>query len=332
MPAGRTFIPILTIVCLALAAFSHLARASAHRVLVVMSYERQNPWEQEIRQGLEAILRDHCELRFFYMDTKRHLAQGPAMAKEALALYHRFSPQGVIAADDNAQSLFVVPYLRNREETAVIFCGVNSEPEAYGYPAANVTGVLERPHFREAIAFAQMLQPEIRTVGFLMRDTPTTRAIKANIELEWNTYPAETLPITTINTFAEAKRAVARFRKSCDALVLTNLNALLDEAGAPLTEAAVIDPLVQDFGKATLGTSPYHVQFGTLLTVANSGVEQGTLAGGMMLQYLRGTPVSKLPITRNRRGQRMINLKTMRALGITPIPAALVGVAYYGEE
>lgn len=336
MVSGKSLCVTLTTLfiaaLMATSAVSAHAAAQTYRILVVMSYDEVYHWERDIRQGIEDTLADLGELRFFYMDTKRHLDGGEKKAREAFELYEAFKPHGVIAADDNAQSLFVVPYLRNRVETPVIFCGVNSTPDAYGYPARNVTGVLERDYFRETIAFAQLIKPDIHTACFLMNTTPTTAVLKEQITKEMATYPVEIPTVDRVRTFSEALEATDRLRPSCDALVLTNLSALSDGDGTPMTEKDLLGPLAKRFGKVTLGSIPSHVEYGALLTVANSGIEQGTLAARMLHKCLRGTPISDLPITRNRKGQRIINLKMMEALGIKPVPAALVGVSFYEGE
>lgn len=332
MVSGRALLLVLIIPLVAAAATIHPAFAEHQRVLVVMSYHEDYTWTRDIREGIESRLAARCELEFFYMDTKHNLAAGAQKAREALALFNQFKPHGVIAADDNAQALFVVPHLRDMVDTPVIFCGVNAAPEAYGYPAKNVTGVLERQHFRETIAFAQMLRPSIRTVGIMMCPTPTTEALQDQIKKEEASYPAQILPTTLVLTFEKALQEAARLRSECDALVLNNLNGLLDENGKPMPEKDIFGPLTKRFGKMTIGILPDHVKYGALLTVANSGVEQGDLAAEMLLKCLQGTPVKALPITRNRKGQRMINLKMMRALGIQPAPATLVGATFYDGE
>jgi ABC-type uncharacterized transport system substrate-binding protein len=306
--------------------------AHACRILVVMSYEETYLWEGKIRQGIEAVLAPRCELRFFYMDTKRNLAGGAQKAREAFQLYQEYTPHGVIAADDNAQSLFVVPYLRNKVTTPVIFCGVNAPPDTYGYPADNVSGVLERQHFRETIAFAQMLKPDIRTVAILMRRTPTTDALRQQIQREIDSYPARILPTILVQTLKEAEQEIQRLSSECDAFILTNLNGLADENDTPMPEGAVFGQLTKRFDMPILGAIPDHVKYGALLTVASSGIEQGNLAAEMMVQCLEGVPVADLAITRNQKGQRMINLTAMRTLGIRPIPAVLVGVTFYDGE
>jgi len=82
------------------------------KVLVVMSYEEDYPWDQDIKAEIDSVLAETCEIRYFYMNTKRDLGGGPGKAEEAYALYRQFQPDGVIAADDDAQAMFVVPYTR----------------------------------------------------------------------------------------------------------------------------------------------------------------------------------------------------------------------------
>ena len=145
------------------------SQAAGFKIIVVMSYEAENPWCLQIKEGIDSVLAGTNELQYFYMETKRNLLGGVQKAQEALALYKRFRPDGVIAADDNAQSMFVVPYLKDRVKTPIMFCGVNEAPQKYGYPASNVSGILEHNFIRESIAFAKQLIPSIKTVGFLAK-------------------------------------------------------------------------------------------------------------------------------------------------------------------
>lgn len=139
--------------------------ASDFKVLAVMSYDEKYAWGLEIKEGIDSVLAKTCTLEYVWLDTKRNLAGGDEKAKQAYELYQKFQPDGVIAADDNAQSMFVVPYLRGKVKTPVMFCGVNGEPQDYGYPAANVSGILERLHIRNSIAYAQQLIPSIKKSG-----------------------------------------------------------------------------------------------------------------------------------------------------------------------
>lgn len=49
--------------------------------------------------------------------------------------------------DDNACELVGKKYIN--KTLPLVFCGMNGEPENYGFPAENITGVVERHHLRE---------------------------------------------------------------------------------------------------------------------------------------------------------------------------------------
>ena len=147
------------VLLLVLAGPAAAAGKARYNVLVVMSYGPDYEFVQKVREGIESVLSDICRIQHFYMDTKKNLVGGPQKAKAAYALYKKTCPDGVIAADDNAQSMFVVPYLKDKVKTPVMFCGVNEPPEKYGYPAANVSGILERITISQSLAFAKQLIP-----------------------------------------------------------------------------------------------------------------------------------------------------------------------------
>ena len=70
-------------------------------------------------------------------------------ARQADDLVARWKPDLIYTNDDIAQSAFAVRHLDTA--TPIVFSGVNEEPATYGFDRArNVTGVLEREHFRRA--------------------------------------------------------------------------------------------------------------------------------------------------------------------------------------
>ena len=108
---------------------------------------------------------------------------------------------------------------------------------------------------------------------------------------------------------------------------MSTLTGLLDDNGKALTDETAVPLVNQAFGKPVLGTMDSQVAMGGILcTVAKTGQEQGTLAAEMLLKAMQGTPLSQLPITQNQQGKRVINVSTMKTLGITPKPEALRGV------
>jgi len=305
------------------------AEEQRFKVLVVMSYDPAYPLVQEMIEGIATVLSETCDLTYFYLDTKQHFDDGPAKAAEANALYQQLQPDGVLVGDDDAQSMFVVPYLKDKVRTPVMFLGVNAAPEQYGYPATNVSGILERLHVQETLTFLRQLVPSVRTFGFMVKESPVGRTVLAQMESELAIYPMQLAASRFPTTTAEAIQFAESLRETCDALYLETMLGLLDQAGQPITSDDDIFPLlVKTFGKPTAGANLYHVKNGILCAVVKSGQEQGEVASAMLLQAMRGTPVAQLPITRNKRGKRLLNVTTMKALGIKPKPNVLQGVEF----
>ncbi|ODB92362.1 hypothetical protein A3194_08210 [Candidatus Thiodiazotropha endoloripes] len=291
-----------------------------------MSYEQDNPWCKEIKEGIDRVMAESAELTYFYMDTKVDIQGGEEKAKQAHALYETLNPDGIITVDDNAQSMFVVPFLKDKVSTPIFFCGVNNDASAYGYPNQHISGTLERGHIRESIAFLKQLLSEVENICFVVRSSPSGRAIKAQVESEQSTYivPIEYFELLTntseIDDFTSSKG------NHCNAIYVDSLEGIIDINGKPMVNRQVIDYLRARFNGPVIGGNSYHVEDGAVSAVAKTGQEQGEIAAGMLLKVLNGTPLKNLPVTRNYKGRRYINVNSMKELGIQPRPIVLRGV------
>jgi ABC-type uncharacterized transport system substrate-binding protein len=290
-----------------------------------MSYEEANPWCMEIKEGIDSVLSGACELTYFYMDTKMDFEGGGKKAAEAYAIYQKIQPHGVIAADDNAQWMFVAPYLKDKVNTPVMFCGVNAEAHEYGYPAANVSGTLERGHIRESIAFAKQLLPSIKTIGFMAKSSPSGKALWEQVKSESDTYLAQFTTFELVSNLKELVAAQKRLKEQCDVIYLDSMEGIIDDKGKPLDNKEITEHLKKAFDKPIIGANQYHVEQGALCAVVKTGQEQGSTAAEMLLKALQGKAVAEIPITRNYKGRRVINVTVMETLAIKPRPIVLLG-------
>ena len=320
----HSVIPLM-VLCVCAHSLPAISQAAQFKVLVVMSYEEDFFWHQDIKKGIEEVLGDNTEFRYMYLDTKTNPAGGEQKAREAYAVYQKFQPDGIITSDDNAQSMFVVPYLKEKVNTPVVFCGVNADPKKYGYPASNVTGILERQHFAESIAFAQLLVPSIQTVGFIAKDDETGHANLQQLQDKSDTFSAHFTEFRMVKTQKEALMAAEELKPLCDALLFLSLAGITDGSGTSLTDKEIMPLVAEEFGKPCIGFSPYHVRYGLLSAVTVSGQEQGWLAAERLLKIMQGTPVTDIPIDRSYQGKRMLNAITLKALGIRPRADVLRG-------
>lgn len=308
------------------------AQATEFKVLVVMSYEEDNPWVGEIREGIEAVLGTQARITYAYMDTKRDRAGGPARAEAAYAQFQALQPQGVIAADDDAQRMFVLPFLKDRVNVPVVFNGVNADPATYGYPSANVTGVLERAHVHESLAFLRQLVPAAASACFLTANVPAGAALKAQVEGEQRGYPMKLGSFHMIGRMAELEAQGPALNSGCDALFVDSLEGIQGADGQALDNREVLARLGRIYRGPILGGNRYQVEQGAWAAVVKTGQEQGELSADLLLKAMRGRPVSELPLTKNVRGRRVINVTAIEAHKLALRPQVVKGASLVRQQ
>lgn len=303
------------------------AEAKSCRVLVVMSYHDSYVWQQEEKEGIEKVLGKHCDIRFFNLNMKVDPDRGRQKAQEAYELFQTFRPDGVIVTDDAAQAVFVVPYLRDKVTTPVVFCGVNRDAEEYGFPASNVTGVLERFHTKETIALMMQLIPSAKSVGFVMRgNEPSTVGIFRQMKEESRTYPLKVAGFWEPTSYEEALKVVEELKTQAEVLWVDHMEGLKDVHGRPYSNKELIKKMAEIWGNRPVICGQEHtVRYSCLLTVVESGVEQGMTAAKMLQKAMGGVPIEKIPVTRNYTGFKVINATVMEKLGLSPRPLILKG-------
>lgn len=152
------------------------AASVTKRVLLVHSYHTGYPWVDAITQGVKrALPSSSVDLQVFYMDTKRKTSDvwKTQAGQAARKVVSEWQPDVVIAADDNAQQYLAKDYA-GRPAPQFVFCGVNAEPQDYGYPAPNVTGVLERPHFKASIDLLREVCPGVKRLALVTDNSGTS--------------------------------------------------------------------------------------------------------------------------------------------------------------
>lgn len=306
--------------------------AAEFKVLVVMSYEASNPWVMEIREGIDSVLRTSSEITYFHMDTKVSPAGGAKKGEEAYALYQRLQPDGVIVADDDAQAMFTVPFLKDKVRTPVMFNGVNDSAAKYGFPASNVSGILERAHVRESLAFAKQLIPSIQTVCFIANDVSAGRALRAQVGEEKATYPVKVGTFHLVKNTREINAIAKNKSAACDTILVDSLEGIVDDAARPLNNKEVLEALSKVYAGPILGGNRYQVEQGAWAAVVKTGHEQGETSAEMLLKAMRGAPVSKIPVVSNVQGQRVINVTAIEAHEVVLKPNILRGATLVRQQ
>lgn len=290
-----------------------VAPLAALDVLVVQSYHQGYAWNDGIDAGIaKGLAGASCET--VYMDTKRKASteEKSAAGAAALARITEAKPRVVIAADDNAQAL-VAAKLAGRPDVAVVFCGVNAEPSAYGYPAANVTGVLERPHTAQSIDLLRRLAPGVKRIAFLSDDTETARATFAHMQ---TTMPpgVEAVAFTYAATFADWQRQIVELQTKADAIGIFTYQSVRAADGAVMDPQAVMTWTREHLAKPSVAFLDWPVRDGLLCGIAESAHEHGFIAAQMAKDVLAGKAAGQIPITTAKNGTVLLNLATAERL------------------
>ena len=294
------------------------------KVLFVNSYHEGYEWSDGIEAGLHSVLDEAgVEMKIVRMDTKRN--QEEAFAKEAASIakdeIEAFKPDVIIAADDNAQKYLIVPYYKNTD-LPVIFNGVNWDATIYGYPASNVTGMVEVELPGQLV---EQLKPyaEGETVGYLTADSATERKVA---DIYNDQFFEGEMKVVYVDTFEGFKDEFLKLQKEVDIVFLGN-NAGIDEWDIEEAEAFFRVNTTVPTGSINDWLSPY-----ALLTLAKMPEEQGEWSAQAALEILGGKPVAEIPIVQNKRGQLIVNLAVAENLDVSLAPAVLRNAEIYGAE
>ncbi len=302
--------------------FARGGERNTQRILVVHSYhENQKNHVGLMKKGIDEVLsRSGFHVRHFYMDTKRNnsLKWMSHAGKQALALVQKWKPALVIAMDDNAQQYFSRFLANKKGAPLVVFGGVNAEASKYGFPAKNVTGVLERPNIQESIALLRKICPgKIQRMLFLSDKSSTTDPFHAYIKtLE---LPVKVVATKQPLTFDQWKQTVDAYKDKVDAIGIYVCRTVKRHMGSSemVPEKELIDYINTTTDLPTVGFFDSATRSGILCAVSISMEEQGRQAAIIALRLLRGDKkIEEVKIAPTRRGKIQFNLKVAEEKGI----------------
>jgi ABC-type uncharacterized transport system substrate-binding protein len=294
------------------------------KIVWVDSYHAEYEWSAEIEQGLRDVLDETgVELKIIRMDTKRNDgdAYAQAAALTAKAEIEAFQPDLVIASDDGAQKHLVVPYLKDTD-LPVIYCAVNWDASEYGFPASNVTGMIE---VDLVVQMVELLKPYAQgeRLAYLSGDTTTDRKV---VPIYNERFFNGEMTGVFVQTFDEFKEEYVRLQDETDILYFGN-NAGIEGWDDEAAEAFILENTKIPTGSRSTWMGPF-----VLITLAKLGQEQGEWAAQTALNILDGAPIATIPEAENKQGQLILNLHIAEQLDAVFTPSMLRNAEIYGLE
>lgn len=288
------------------------------RILWVDSYHPGYEWSDGIGHGIGEILNARgIDWRSSHMNAKNcaDAACMQAAARHALQEIHHFKPHVVIASDDIAQQYLVVPFLRGTD-SPVVFCGVNWDAGVYGYPAKNVTGMIEVDLIEETVEHLQRYADGER-IGYISGDTVSDRKIIEWLNRKFFHGRMAEVRVTDFNMFREK---FLELQQTVDMLFIRNY-AGIDGWDAVLAEAFLAKHTRIPTASNNDFMAPYVV-----FTLGKVAEEQGRFAAEAALQIIGGCPPLDIPIAENKQARLTVNLKMADSAGIV-LPVSILKIA-----
>jgi ABC-type uncharacterized transport system substrate-binding protein len=308
-----------------LALLAVLPLAAAERVLVVHSYHEGYGWTDTIQKGIDEVLKPAgVEVKVVMMDAKRktEAAERTKAGEAAKQVVAEWKPAVVITSDDAAQTFFAKDYAGKADAPQFVFCGVNAEAAKYGYPAANVTGLLERPHVTQCLEFVAKIVPGAKQVAFVSDPGEVTDAVIPYFKGQ--PQPVPVVAYDVAQTFDEWKALIAKHQDK-DAILIQNYQSLKQGDGKA-DPKAVMAWTVANTKKPLVGIYDFAVRDGCVFGIAESALEHGQEAAHRAVAILKGKKAGELPISTAKQGLVMFNLTSAKALTVE-IPFDLLELA-----
>lgn len=313
----------LLLLCLTLFGFTAGAAEPPKKILYIDSYHPDYLWSHDILAGIRGVLDSHndIELSVFYLDTKRNKDEKfiQSVARQARQLIDSWHPDVVISADDNAAKYVVAPLYKDHP-LPFVFCGLNWDAEAYGFPAENVTGMVEVCLVTELIETLSRFSTGSK-VGYLASNTLSERKELENINKRFQLDFDERL----VENFSQLKEAFLELQQNNDLILIQECRSV---EGFDHEEMIAF---VKNNTQVPTGAMQKYLVHYALVAFAKVGEEQGEFAARTALRILNGAEPSSIPVAENKRARIFLNTEIAHQLKIK-FPIDLLEVSTFVNE
>lgn len=278
------------------------------RICWVDSYHQGYEWSDGIERAIREVLYGTgIDLKIIRMNTKRDntlplLRQAAERARRQLI---DFKPDLVIASDDNAQKYLIVPHFKNTE-LPVVFCGVNMDASEYGYPAVNVTGMIEINPITDLVDLLKKYAPGER-IGFFAGNTATERKL---VDIYQRRFFGDNMIPYLIDSWADFERTFIAAQTAVDVLIFSNYTGI---AG---WDAKAAHHIIQRHTQIPTGSDNSFMEQLVVCTLEKFPEEQGQHAALTALRILGGQSAASIPLVTNQANRLTVNLKLAQKAGI----------------
>jgi ABC-type uncharacterized transport system substrate-binding protein len=293
-----------------------LSAYANNKCLYISSYHKGYAWSDGVERGLRKSIGTKCKLKQIDMDTKRHKdeAYKQQAAKKARDLILSWRPDVVIVADDNAAKYVIKPYFKDHE-IPFVFCGINWNVDAYGFPYSNTTGMVEVAPIDVLFNKARSIRIGAERAVYLGADTLTEKKNATRFETmaEGIGLLLDRHLVSTMADWLAAYEAAQNY----DFIIIGSNSGIND-----WNESEVVDRLKRSTHSLSLTTHNWMMPY-SMLGFTKIPEEHGVWAAKAALAILDGISPANIPIVSNRKWEIWVNHTILNVSGLT-LPEPLV--------
>lgn len=287
---------------------------SNRKIIYIDSYHEEYVPNGKGRAEFEKIVSYHkIKTKYLYLDAKR-VKDTAALAAKGRAMrdiIQEWNPDLIVAADDAVNKYVISRFFLN-SKIPVVFNGVNWSVEKYGYPTKNITGQIEVDQIERLIKELQQFSSGKR-IGILTGNTLTDKKnIKHYKNILGITFDKEVL----VDTFSQWEESFYSLQKSVDILILRHSAGIVGWNQSRAME------IVRAGTTIPTGSISHIMRDLVLFTLPKMNEEYGEYAAKTAIRILKGTAPKDIPLSKNVKSFRAINMTLAEKLGITfPVDA-----------
>lgn len=273
-------------------------------VLILSSYNKGHRWTDSIVSGIESVFSNsaiQANLYYEYMDAKRCFDDTYFEYLYQLYEYKyrqtRFD--AVIVSDDDALN-FIKNYRKKLfYDAPVIFCGINQGMDKVQAGRENMTGILERPDFRNSVDIALKLHPEAERIIAICDQTNTGQLLKEDFDRATAYLKADKEVIMLSDNWLENVRSsLMRLSQSSEKSIVFCLGMnFKDGTGDVVTTKDSLKLLKNDVDMPFYSAWDFLLGDGIVGGALVSGFIQGKTVAEIAQRVLQGAEIDSIPIT-----------------------------------
>ena len=305
--------------CLVFTFFVSSHALAANKVMIVVSVSlveaEKISTHTIIMDTIKGLIdQEHAELKFHYVNFKNEDNDAAKTAKglEAVKAVREYQPNVVITEFDDALKYVGLKI----DDIPVVFTWIFGEPESFGLPKTNVTGIIRRSYAPDSWALTKQLLG-IKTVGLLCKNGASMKnrreaMLKSSLVLE-KASGVKFTDMYLVDTMGQWKYQIANWKE--DLIHLGDISRITD-GNRTVMPAELMKWTIENAKVPVIAALENDVKDGALLSIVTSEQEAGYLTGMTALKILKGTKVSSIPFQTINKGKLVINIKTAQKIGI----------------